>query len=101
RSGPEEICLPITDKDKQLFQKLITDQEEMIDIVMNEYRFLLHYEHNYKSGKLIHIMWVYICTEKSAEKVLIEGFIGLRLYQSESMDSESELDESVSVSDLL
>ncbi|CAG8849625.1 30984_t:CDS:1, partial [Racocetra persica] len=47
---------------------------EMIDIVMNEYRFLLHYEHNYKGGKLIHIMWVYICTEKSAEKVLIEVF---------------------------
>ena len=69
--SPEEIRPPITDEDKQLFQELI-DQEEMIDIVMNEYRFLLHYGHNYKGGKLIHIMWVYICTEKGAEKVLIE-----------------------------
>ena len=57
--NPEEIRSPITDEDKQLFQELI-DQEEMIDIVMNEYRFLLHYGHNYKGGKLIHIMWVYM-----------------------------------------
>jgi len=70
--SPEEIRLPITEEDKQLFRELIADQEEMIDIVMNEYRFLLHHGHNYKGGKLIHIMWVYICTEKSAEKVLIE-----------------------------
>ncbi|CAG8615618.1 10674_t:CDS:1, partial [Paraglomus occultum] len=47
--SPEEIRLPITDEDKQLFRELITDQE-MIDTVMNEYRFLLHYGHNYKGG---------------------------------------------------
>ncbi|RHZ85014.1 hypothetical protein Glove_73g48 [Diversispora epigaea] len=69
---PEEIYLPITDEDKQLFRELITGQEEMIDIVMNEYRFLQHYGHNYKGGSLIHIIWVYICTEKDAEKVLID-----------------------------
>ncbi|CAG8666320.1 17254_t:CDS:1 [Acaulospora morrowiae] len=68
--SPEEIRLPITDEDKQLFRELISDQEKMI---MNEYRFLLHHGHNYKGGKLIHIMWVYICTEKDAEKVLIEA----------------------------
>ncbi|RHZ50471.1 hypothetical protein Glove_498g34 [Diversispora epigaea] len=45
---PEEIYLPITDEDKQLFRELIT------------------------GGSLIHIMWVYICTEKDVEKVLIE-----------------------------
>ena len=44
--SPEEIRLPITDEDKQLFRELIADQEEMIDIVMNEYRFLLHHGHN-------------------------------------------------------
>jgi len=70
--SPEEIRLPVTEEDKQLFRELIADQEEMIDIIMNEYQFLLHHGHNYKGGKLIHIMWVYICTEKSAEKVLIK-----------------------------
>ncbi|RHZ77557.1 hypothetical protein Glove_176g6 [Diversispora epigaea] len=69
---PEEIYLPITDEDKQLFRELITGQEEKIDIVMNEYQFLLYYGHNYKGGKLIHIMWVYLCTEKDAKKVLID-----------------------------
>ncbi|RHZ81992.1 hypothetical protein Glove_115g93 [Diversispora epigaea] len=69
---PEEIHLLITNEDKQLFRELITGQEEMTDIVMNEYRFLQHYGHNYKGGSLIHIIWVYICTEKDAEKVLIE-----------------------------
>ncbi|RHZ76915.1 hypothetical protein Glove_187g145 [Diversispora epigaea] len=69
---PEEIYLPITNEDKQLFRELITGQEEMTDIVMNEYRFLQHYGHNYKGGSLIHIMWVYICTKKDVEKVLIE-----------------------------
>src|SRR6185369_1427586 len=69
---PEEIHLPITDEDKQLFRELITGQEEMINIVMNEYRFLQHYGHNYKGGELIHIMWVYICTEGVAKKVLID-----------------------------
>ncbi|RHZ69210.1 hypothetical protein Glove_287g53 [Diversispora epigaea] len=69
---PEEIHLPITEEDKQLFRELITGQEEMTDIVMEEYRFLQHYGHNYKGGFLIHIMWVYICTEKGAEKVLID-----------------------------
>ncbi|CAG8827887.1 23142_t:CDS:2, partial [Racocetra persica] len=64
RSGPEEICLPITDKDKQLFQELITDQKEMIDIVINEYRFLLHHGHNYKGGKLIYIIKVLAHIEK-------------------------------------
>ncbi|CAG8471514.1 1992_t:CDS:2 [Ambispora leptoticha] len=52
----EEIHLPITNEDKQLFWELIADQEEIIDVVMNEYRFLLHHGHNYKGGKLIHIM---------------------------------------------
>ncbi|CAG8576331.1 4958_t:CDS:1 [Paraglomus occultum] len=69
---PEEIRLPITDEDKQLFRELIADQEEMVDIVMDEYRFLLHRRHNYKGGKLIHILWLSKCTEKDAEKVLIE-----------------------------
>ncbi|CAJ0833396.1 14298_t:CDS:2 [Entrophospora sp. SA101] len=70
--NPEEIRLPVTDEDRQLFQELIADQEKMIDIVMDEYRFLLHHGHNYKGGESIHIMWVYICTEKDAEKVLID-----------------------------
>ncbi|RHZ77622.1 hypothetical protein Glove_174g85 [Diversispora epigaea] len=67
-----EIHLPITDEDKQLFRELIAGQEEMTDIVMNEYRFLQHYGHNYKGGGLIHIMWIYICTEGNAKKVLID-----------------------------
>ncbi|CAG8676478.1 713_t:CDS:1, partial [Paraglomus occultum] len=71
--SPKKIRLPITEEDKRFFQELIADQEEMIDIVINEYRFLQHYGHNYKGGSLIHIMWVYICTKKNAEKVLIEA----------------------------
>ncbi|RHZ51163.1 hypothetical protein Glove_482g16 [Diversispora epigaea] len=35
----EEIHLPITEEDKQLFRELITGQKEMTDIVMEEYRF--------------------------------------------------------------
>lgn len=71
--SPEEIRLPVTEEDKQLFRELIAEQEGMTDIVVDEYRFLLHHGHNYKGGKLIHIMWIYRCTEKDAEKVLIEA----------------------------
>ena len=66
--SPEEICLPITDEDKQLFQELIADQEEMTDIVMNEYNHLLHIGYNYKGGELIHILWVSMCTKKMLKK---------------------------------
>ncbi|CAG8530641.1 12590_t:CDS:2 [Gigaspora rosea] len=33
---PEKIRIPITEEDRQLFQELIANQEEMTDIVMNK-----------------------------------------------------------------
>ncbi|CAG8507981.1 7625_t:CDS:2, partial [Dentiscutata heterogama] len=45
---PNEVRLPITEEDRQLFRKLIAEQEEITDVVMDEYRFLLHYGHNFK-----------------------------------------------------
>ena len=43
----------------------------MTDIVMDDYRFLLHYGHNGKGGNLIHIGWLLACTVAQAKKVLI------------------------------
>ncbi len=45
-----EIRLPITEEDRQEFHKIITDQEKMTDIVMDDYQFLLQYGHNGKEG---------------------------------------------------
>ena len=50
-----EICLPITEEDRQEFRKIIADQEKMADIVMDDYRFLLQHRHNGKGGDRIHI----------------------------------------------
>ncbi|CAG8651783.1 810_t:CDS:2 [Ambispora leptoticha] len=75
-SLPEEEAFtrfPVKEEDKLLFRKIIAEQEEMTDIVMNEYRFLLLHGYNYKGGKLIHILslWLSLCTKKDTEKVLI------------------------------
>ncbi|CAG8841407.1 7452_t:CDS:2, partial [Gigaspora margarita] len=58
---PNEICLPITEEDRQVFREIIADQELMGDIVMDDYQFLLHHGHNSKGA----------CTVSQAEKVLI------------------------------
>ncbi len=68
---PNEIRLPITEKDRQEFHKIIADQEKMTDIVMEDYRFLQHHGHNGKGGDRIHIGWLLGCTIVNAEKVLI------------------------------
>ena len=52
---PSEICLLITEEDRQLFRKIISEQDGMGDIVMDDYRFLLCYGHNGKGGDQIHI----------------------------------------------
>ncbi|GBB96893.1 hypothetical protein RclHR1_28660001, partial [Rhizophagus clarus] len=66
-----EIRLPITEKDRQEFRKIIADQEKMTDIVMEDYRFLQHHGHNGKGGDWIHIGWLLGCTVADTEKVLI------------------------------
>ncbi|RIA85295.1 hypothetical protein C1645_741675 [Glomus cerebriforme] len=43
---PNKIRHPITEEDRQIFHKIISEQEEMGDIVMDDYRFLLQHEHN-------------------------------------------------------
>jgi hypothetical protein len=63
---PNEICLPITEEDRQEFHKIIADQEGMADIVMDDYRFLLQHGHNGKGGNLIHIGWLLACTVAQA-----------------------------------
>ncbi|GES84373.1 DNA polymerase family B-domain-containing protein [Rhizophagus clarus] len=68
---PNEICLPITKEDRQVFRKIIADQEKMTDIVMDDYRFLQHHGHNGKGGDRIHIGWLLGCTVADAEKILI------------------------------
>ncbi|CAG8832473.1 27749_t:CDS:2, partial [Gigaspora margarita] len=45
---PNEVRLPITEEDRQLFRKLIAEQEEITDIVMDEYQFLIHHGYNFK-----------------------------------------------------
>jgi len=52
---PNEIRPPITEEDRQEFRKIISEQEEMGDIVMDDYQFLLQYEHNGKGGDQIYI----------------------------------------------
>ncbi|GES90614.1 hypothetical protein GLOIN_2v1791797 [Rhizophagus clarus] len=66
-----EICLLITEEDRQEFCKIIADQEKMTDIVMEDYRFLQNHGHNSKGGDQIHIGWLLECTVANAEKVLI------------------------------
>ncbi|CAI2192411.1 3210_t:CDS:1 [Funneliformis geosporum] len=68
---PNEIRLPITEEDRWLFSKIISDQKGMADIVMGDYRFLQHHGHNGKGGDLIHIGWLFACTMAQAKKVLI------------------------------
>ena len=68
---PSEIRLPITEEDRQLFRKIISEQGGMGDIVMDDYRFLLQYGHNGKGGDQIHIGWLLACTASQAKKVLI------------------------------
>jgi hypothetical protein len=43
----------------------------MVDIVMDDYRFLLQHGHNGKGGDLIHIEWLLACMVAQAKKVLI------------------------------
>ena len=71
RFEPNKIRLPITEEDRWLFSKIISDQEGMADIVMDDYRYLLRYGHNGKRGELIHIGWLFACTMAQAKKVLI------------------------------
>ncbi|GES80529.1 hypothetical protein GLOIN_2v1770751 [Rhizophagus clarus] len=68
-----EICLPITEEDRQKFQKIIADQGKMTDIVMEDYQFLQNHGHNGKGGDRIHIGWLLGCTVVNAEKVLINS----------------------------
>ncbi|GES86509.1 hypothetical protein GLOIN_2v1770751 [Rhizophagus clarus] len=68
---PNEICLPITKEDRQVFRKIIADQEKMTDIVMDDYRFLQYHGHNGKGGDQIHIGWLLGCMVADAEKILI------------------------------
>src|SRR5260364_338726 len=68
---PNEIHFPITEEDRQILQEIILNQKKMEDIVMNDYRFLLHYGHNGEGGNQIHIGWILACTVSQAEKILI------------------------------
>ncbi|CAG8853664.1 9827_t:CDS:2, partial [Gigaspora margarita] len=68
---PNEIHLPITEEDRQVFREIIADQEKMTDIVMDDYQFLLQHGHNGKGGNQIHIGWLLACTASQAEKILI------------------------------
>ena len=68
---PNKIHFPITEEDRWLFSKIISDQERMADIVMDDYRYLLQHRHNGKEGNLIHIGWLFACTMAQAKKVLI------------------------------
>ncbi|RIA84776.1 hypothetical protein C1645_742074 [Glomus cerebriforme] len=68
-----EIHLPITEEDRQKFQKIIANQEKMTDIVMEDYRFLQNHGHNDKGGDQIHIGWLLGCMVTDAEKVLISS----------------------------
>ena len=68
---PNEICPPITEEDRQEFCKIISDQEKMADIVIEDYRFLQCRGHNGKGGDQIHIGWLLACTASQAEKILI------------------------------
>ncbi|CAG8737215.1 10702_t:CDS:2 [Gigaspora margarita] len=47
---PNQICLPITEEDRQVFRKIIANQEGMADIVMDEYQILLQHGHNNGKG---------------------------------------------------
>ena len=71
--SPNEIRLPITEKDRQEFRKIIADQEGMADIVMDDYRYLQRYGHNGKEGDLMIPLgsWLLVCTVADAKKVLI------------------------------
>ncbi|CAI2186269.1 4361_t:CDS:1 [Funneliformis geosporum] len=68
---PNEIRLPITEEDRWLFSKIISDQEGIADIVMGDYRYLLQHSHNGKRGNRIHIGWLFACMMAQAKKVLI------------------------------
>ena len=68
---PNKICLPITEEDRQIFRKIISEQEVMGDIVIDDYRFLLQHGHNGKGGDRIHIGWLLACTVAQAENALI------------------------------
>ena len=68
---PNKIHLSITEENRWLFSKIIADQEEMADIIMDNYWYLLQYGHNGKGGEFIHIRWLLVCTVSQAEKVLI------------------------------
>ncbi|CAG8838983.1 18299_t:CDS:1, partial [Gigaspora margarita] len=68
---PNEIHLLNTEEDRQVFHKIIANQELIGDIVMDDYQFLLHHGHNGKGGNRIHIGWLLACTVFQAEKVLI------------------------------
>ncbi|CAI2163519.1 4081_t:CDS:1, partial [Funneliformis geosporum] len=43
---PNKIRLPITEEDRQVFRKIITEQEGMTDIVIDDYLFLQQHGHN-------------------------------------------------------
>ena len=52
---PNEVHLLITEEDKQVFHKIISEQVRMKDIVIDDYQFLLHHSHNGKDGNQVHI----------------------------------------------
>ncbi|RHZ79481.1 hypothetical protein Glove_144g55 [Diversispora epigaea] len=54
---PEEIHLLITEEDKQLFRELITGQEEITDIVMEE-KVLAHIEKRFEDLPLAPVIIV-------------------------------------------
>ncbi|CAI2189754.1 605_t:CDS:1, partial [Funneliformis geosporum] len=43
---PNEICLLITEEDRQMFQRIISEQEGMEDIIIDDYQFLLQHSYN-------------------------------------------------------
>ncbi|CAI2192086.1 11538_t:CDS:2, partial [Funneliformis geosporum] len=70
---PNKIRLPITEEDKQIFCKIIIEQEGMTDIIIDDYQFLQQYGHNGKEGESIHIGWLLVYTVAYAEKILINS----------------------------
>ncbi|CAI2191564.1 3185_t:CDS:2 [Funneliformis geosporum] len=45
---PNEICLSITEENRQVFRKIITEQDGMTDIIIDDYQFLQQHGHNEK-----------------------------------------------------
>lgn len=70
--SPNEIRPPITKEDKQMYRKIITDQEQITDLVKDEYQHLLRTGYNYDGGDVIHIAWLCAIINSVCEKVLVQ-----------------------------